>query len=535
MPIAGGTPYAPITFLLHESIRAAAERHDAHEAFRFDGAALTYGRLCDRAARLANLLVDEGVRRGDRVGIYMTKGLDLPVAVYGVLQAGAAYVPIDPAAPLARVRAILVDCGLRHLVTNTSRERHVRLLAADGGLQTIVGLGADGPTTARYHPWEALDRVDARPPHVRVTEQDLAYIMYTSGSTGVPKGLMHTHASGMAYARLSARTYGVRPDDRLGNHSPLHFDMSTFEFLTGPLCGATTVIVPEEVTMFPVSLGELIERERLTFWYSVPLALIQLVTHGGIEQRDMRSLRWVMFGGEPFPPKYLWRLMDLWPHARFSNVYGPAEVNQCTFYHVPAADTGGTDAIPIGLVWDNAEGLIVDERDEIVTRGTAGELLVRAPTMMRGYWGRPDLNARAFLVREPLPGVHHTFYRTGDLVREREDGNLLFLGRRDRQVKVRGHRVELDEVEAILTSLAEVAEAAVVAMPDGSGSLEIAAAVLPRIHPAPSVGHLRHSLAERLPAHAMPARVEILTSLPRTATGKVDRAAVGAMLSAESG
>ena len=120
-----------------------------------------------------------------------------------------------------------------------------------------------------------------------MTEQDLAYIMYTSGSTGAPKGLMHTHASGLSYARLSARTYDVGPDDRLGNHSPLHFDMSTFEYLTAPLCGATAVIISEETTMFPVSVGELIERERLTFWYSVPLALVQLVT----QRRDRAARR----------------------------------------------------------------------------------------------------------------------------------------------------------------------------------------------------------------------------------------------------
>ncbi len=124
--------------------------------------------------------------------------------------------------------------------------------------------------------------------------------------------------------------------------------MSTFDYLTAPLCGATTVIIPEEATMFPVSLGELIERERLTFWYSVPLALIQLVTHGEIERRDARTLRWVLFGGEPFPPKYLWKLMELWPQARFSNVYGPAEVNQCTYYHVPPSDKGADGPIPIG-------------------------------------------------------------------------------------------------------------------------------------------------------------------------------------------
>ena len=526
-------PWGPMTFLLHQSIAASAERDAAHAAFRFDGAALTYGALFDRAARLARILVREGVRPGDRVAVYMTKSLDLPVALYGILQAGAAYVPIDPAAPLPRIRLIAGDCGIRHLITNASRERRARQLAATLPTLTLV-IGTDaGELTdvpSRFLPWDVLDHTEPDPPDIRITEQDLAYIMYTSGSTGAPKGLMHTHASGLAYARLSARTYSVGPDDRLGNHSPLHFDMSTFEFLTGPLCGATTVIIPEEATMFPLTLAELIERERLTLWYSVPLALIQLLTAGQIERRDTRSLRWVMFGGEPFPQKYLWQLMDLWPHARFSNVYGPAEVNQCTFHHVTRADREHGGPIPIGTVWENAEGLIVDEHDEIVPRGTAGELLVRTPTMMRGYWNRPDLNQKAFFTQETVPGLPLTFYRTGDLVREREDGSLVVLGRRDRQIKVRGHRVELDEVEAVLCSFDQVAEAAAVPSTDGEGAIEIVAAVLPRAGESLAGDDLRRKASEHLPAYAVPRRIEIRSSMPRTGTGKIDRARLASML-----
>ncbi len=519
-----------MTFLLHQSIDESASRDPTREAFRFEGAGLTYEDLVRRANRLAGVLIEEGVCPGDRVGIYMNKGLELPIALYGILKAGAAYVPIDPSAPLSRIRSIIEDCGLRHLITNASRERRTAELAAAPAVRVVIGAHAPAAQTAcRFLPWESLEGADARPPDVLVTDQDLAYIMYTSGSTGVPKGLMHTHASGLSYARLSARTYRVGPDDRLGNHSPLHFDMSTFEYLTAPLCGATTVIIPEEATMFPVSLGELIERERLTFWYSVPLALIQLVTHGEIERRDAGALRWVLFGGEPFPPKYLWTLMELWPHAQFSNVYGPAEVNQCTCYQVPLSDKGSSEPIPIGKVWAGAVGLVVDAQDEAVPRGEVGELLVRTPTMMRGYWARPDLNRTAFFVHEPFPGRQEVFYRTGDLVRERDDCNLLFLGRKDRQIKIRGYRVELDEVEAVLGSFEEVSEAAAVALRGEQGSVEIVAAVLPRDRERPAAEDLRRRAAEHLPAYAVPQRIEIRASFPRTATGKIDRQALVAM------
>lgn len=513
-------------FLLHQSIDESAARSPDAEAFRFSGEALTYGELVCRSNRLAALLVSEGVRPMDRVGIYMSKGLELPVALYGILKAGAAYVPIDPSSPAARIELIIRDCGLRHVVTNAPRARQAVGLAG-AGLDCVIGAGGDEPVEGlRSFSWDDVAALDAVAPSVRVTGMDLAYIMYTSGSTGAPKGLMHTHESGLAYARLSAGTYGVGPGDRLGNHSPLHFDMSTFEYLTGPLCGATTVILPEETTMFPVSLAAMIEREKLTFWYSVPLALIQLLTHGGIEDRDGSALRWVLFGGEPFPPKYLRRLMALWPQARFSNSYGPAEVNQCTYFHLPPGELVDDQPVPIGKLWEGAEGLVVDAADEPVAPGEQGELLVRAPTMMSGYWGRPDLNDAAFFMTEPVPGFRKVFYRTGDLVREGEDGNLEFLGRKDRQIKIRGYRVELDEVESVLASLDEVTEAAAVAVRDEEGNSVIVAVVQLNDGATNEAEELRQRAAERLSVYAVPGRVEIVSAFPRTGSGKIDRRAV---------
>ncbi|MEM7587323.1 MAG: amino acid adenylation domain-containing protein [Acidobacteriota bacterium] len=518
-------------FLLHHSVFEAAQRDPDRDAFRFEGRGLTYAELAERSTRLANLLIAHGVKPHDRVGIYMNKSLELPVALYGVLAAGAAYVPIDPTAPAARVKFILEDCGIRHLITQGSHARKAVRLAADApGLRCVVG--AQPPATEKasdtpaFLPWSEVDAAPPQDPGVALVEHDLAYIMYTSGSTGAPKGLMHTHGSGLAYARLSAREYGVRPEDRLGNHSPLHFDMSTFEYLTGPWVGATTVIIPEEATMFPLSLAELIESERLTFWYSVPLALIQLLEQGEIEGRDLSSLRWVLFGGEPFAPKHLARLAELWPHARFSNSYGPAEVNQCTAYHLPSGPLDVEQPIPIGPVWPGAEGLIVSADDQEVAPGEVGELLIRAPTMMRGYWARPDLNQRAFYRQDLFEDFDKVFYRTGDLVRDPGDGNLLFLGRKDRLVKVRGYRVELDEVEAVLNALPDVAEAGAVAVRGDDGQATLCAAVLPREGATLDAAELRRGAAKRLSPYAVPSRIEVRTSLPRTGSGKIDRKAL---------
>lgn len=516
-------------FLLHHSIEESADRDPDREAFRFDGQAITYAGLVARANRLASVLIERGVKPRDRVGIYMNKSLNLPTAVFGILKAGAAYVPIDPVAPIARVALIVEDCGIRHLVTNASRaHRAAQVVARTPAIQCVVG-GEAMPSSAsatEWIPWATVDGAPSGHPDVSLVGEDLAYIMYTSGSTGVPKGLMHTHASGHSYATLSAREYGVVPEDRLGNHSPLHVDMSTFEYLTGPRSGATTVIIPEETTMFPMSLAGLIARERLTFWYSVPLALIQLLDRGGLENRDLGSLRWVLFGGEPFSPKHLARLIKLWPHARFSNSYGPAEVNQCTAFHLPPGRIRLEEPVPIGQVWPGAEGLVVDDTDRPVAPGEPGELLIHAPTMMRGYWARPDLNRRAFCRRTVRPGYDRVFYRTGDLVRERDDGNLVFLGRKDRQVKIRGYRVELEEVEAVMTSLPGVAEAAAVDLRDPSGDVTIVAAVRLRSGATVDATDLRRGAARTLSSYALPSRIDIRASLPRTGSGKIDRGAI---------
>ena len=314
-------------YLLHHAVDEWAERTPEVEAFRFEESALSYEDLRRRTDALAATLKRLGIRPADRVGIYMNKSLDLPVAIYGILKAGGVYVPIDPNSPISRVDSIIDDCGIRVLITGDSRAKRVCELSQSTELTAVIGSErpAESPTTggAEWIAWDKIGLAGEPPPTVPLTENDLAYLMYTSGSTGSPKGLMHTHRSGLAYVILSAEVYEVGPGCRLGNHSPLHFDMSTFEYLTGPNRGATTVIIPEEVTMFPASLGELIEHEGLTHWYSVPLALIQLVDRGCLEECHGSTLRWVLFGGEPFPPKYLRQLMDRWPQATFSNSYGP--------------------------------------------------------------------------------------------------------------------------------------------------------------------------------------------------------------------
>lgn len=517
-------------YLLHHTIDRRAAAHPERPAFRCGHEALSYGHLVRRANRLAHLLIEQGVERGDRVGIYLNRSLACAVAVYGILKAGAAYVPLDPEAPVGRTRRLIEDCELRHLITTPLLRRNFSgLLAQPSPLTVLIGV-SHAPTTVTTYDWTVLANYPTTPPALRILEDDLAYIMYTSGSTGAPKGIMHTHRSGLAYARLSAALYGVGPDDVVANHCALHYDISTFGYFTAPTAGATTVIVSDAHTRFPTSLLQLIEEAGITIWYSVPLALLQLLRSPTLAERDLTALRWILFGGEVFAPRHLRGLMQYAPRARASNVYGPAEVNQCTYFHLDAPPHDDAP-IPLGRIWDNTEGLIVDAHDREVSTGQAGELLIRSATRMLGYWKRPDLTARSLYHRELPCGRRTTFYRTGDLVYTDSAGNLVFVGRKDRQVKIRGHRVELEEVEAALTSLLGVGEAAVYTRPVGREeavhtTLTIAALVVPEALHVPDPTNWLSELASRLPAHAVPTDLQLVDRLPRNDAGKIDRLAI---------
>ena len=494
-------------------------------AMRYLEDSLSYSELATRSNQLANALAAMGVNRGDRVGIFMDKCLDLPIALHGIMKAGAAYVPLDPGAPIDRFQTVVRDCGIRHVVTAPNKLETLHTATQDTPIEYLVGIDSD-PAQPQWRaiPWHEVYRAEPdRGPAVKILDGDLAYIIYTSGSTGQPKGIMHTRASGLSFSRWAAQEYELRPDDLLSNHAPLHFDLSILDFFAGAVAGCATSLIPEAYTKFPASYCKLIADQRITVLYTVPFALIQLLLRGSMEDHDLGALRWVIFGGEPFPTKHLRELMQRLPQARFDNIYGPAEVNGITHYTVPAlADTD--DAIPIGKIAEQAESLVVGEDGEPVAPGETGELLVSTPTMMRGYWGRDDLNRKAFFKRSVARELEDVFYRTGDLVTQDPNGTLWFLGRKDRQVKVRGYRIELDEVEAALAAVDEVEEAAVIAIPGIEGSQQIVAMVTLKCNAERATGEtLLSRIKTSLPSYAVPGALTVREQFPRTTTGKIDR------------
>lgn len=511
-------------YLLYQAVESAAEQFPEAEAIRYFGQKLNYAELSRLSSNLARILVERGVRCGDRVGIYMNKGLESAVAIYGIMKAGGAYVPLDPFAPVSRTGYVIKDCDIHHVISKPAKLDSLQQLLADGApVEHVIGVDSQDGLPVESIAWDEVYQAAAGLPSLNLTEQDLAYILYTSGSTGVPKGIMHTHRSGLSFAEWGAATYGLTSADRLSNHAPLHFDLSTFDFFAGAVAGATTVIVPEAYTKFPANMAKFIEEERITVWYSVPFALIQMMQHARLENRDYSALRWLLFAGEVFPTKHLRQLMSMLPDVRFSNLYGPTETNVCTYYHVTQIPEDTDETIPIGVPCENIEDLVVDLDDKIVSPGDVGELLIRGGVVMKGYWGMPEKTASGFFKRLAFGYCEDIFYRTGDLVQKDASGNYRYFGRKDRQIKTRGYRVELDEVEVALLSHAAVEEAAAYPVPDGQGSNLIEAAIILKIDSPTTESDLVSHISKRLPPYAVPVRIDILEAFPRTSTGKVNR------------
>lgn len=517
-------------FLLTDSVLHTAERRPEHLAFSCGNATMTYAQLVEKMNQLAGLLLSQGLQKGDRVGIYLNRSLETAIAIYGILRAGGVYVPLDPNAPIKRTLFQLEDCEIRHLITQPGQKRSLaKIMEERNPLRFIIGLAWEsGPESISWQ--QLFDLPAATPQAPKMMAQDLAYIMYTSGSTGLPKGMMHTHYSGLSYAKLMVNTYGLHQDDRFGNHSPIHFDISTLGYFAAPLVGATTVIFSDAYIKMTASLSQLIEKEAITVWYSVPLALIQLLHRGVLEERDMPHLRWVLFAGEVFPTKYLRELMQYWPQARFSNIYGPAETNQCTNYNLDTPPTTD-DPIPLGKTWEDTQMLILNEQEQEVEKGETGELLIRSATMMQGYWKRPDLTEKGFYHQETIAGFRETYYRTGDLVREDANGLLHFLGRKDQQIKTRGYRVELEAVEYQLGTLKVVKEAAVFPYRNGAEEVVIIGAVILQQGQDAEEKELISGLKEQLPWYALPQSIFKLEDFPRTGTEKIDRPGLSEILS----
>jgi len=526
-----------MAYLLQHLLTEAAARRPGRPAVTSQGRSLTYAELDKLSNQAARALAAQGVAPGDRVAILAPKSAAAVAAVFGVLKAGACYVPLDPKAPAGRLAAIVADSGAAVVLADQAMAGQAAALAGSAPqLRTVMVAGphwgreggeVPGVPTPGLSvvPW---DVVLAQPGGALAgepaIETDLAYILYTSGSTGTPKGVMISHRASLTFAEWAAACAGLGERDRVCSPAPLHFDLSVFDIFATCRAAACLTVLPDAAATFPVSIAQWLEAERISVWYSVPSVLTMLATYGNLGGYDLSRLRTVIFAGEVFPAKHLARLMAELPGARYLNWYGPTETNVCTWHEVPPG-AELTAPVPIGKACANAGVFAVTSDGDRVSRpGEEGELYVRGPSLMRGYWGQPAKTSEV-LVRNPFRAEYDELvYRTGDLVTLDADGSYIYLGRRDGMVKIRGYRVELGEVEATLYAHPAIREAVVLPVPDELLGSRLRA-VITADGPA---GLTRQDVLDhcrrRLPGYMVPDVVEFLGALPRTSTGKVDRA-----------
>ncbi len=498
---------------LHDLLGNSAKAHpDATAVIDPDRASILYRELDRDVGELARRLQAQGVGPGDRVGLLLPKSIGSIVSLYAILKAGAAYVPVDYGSPVARNRFIFSDCGVRALVVATDRKQALlddwefAGAVQETPLDFLAGYGIS--LTLLSFP--APECEDEQHP------ADLAYILYTSGSTGQPKGVMHTHASALAFIHWCDRTFDLSPADRFSSHAPLHFDLSIFDVFVSVMQGATLVLIGEAAGKQPQQLSRLIESQEISIWYSTPSILRLMVEFGKLDQTRTDSLRMVFFAGEVYPVSQFRKLHALVPNARYYNFYGPTETNVCTWYAVPEDPSEvADDHFPIGRVCSDDAALIVDGDCQPVGKEDKGELLIRGGSVMAGYWALPERNADAFVT---IGGAR--WYRTGDIVQE-VAGDIVYLGRRDRMVKRRGYRVELGEIESALYHHDGIVEAAAVAIPDDDNGVLVNAFVSARGEPL-SLIELKTFSASALPNYMIPDRFHVLDSLPKTSTDKID-------------
>ncbi len=499
---------------LDELLRAAASRWPDRLAIESGGDELTYRELDVAADRIAATLQDQGVRPGDRVGIHLPKSIEAVVSLYGVMRAGAAYVPLDSAAPPARTAYIAADCGLSALISDQPLIDALR--RADPAV-VQKGIVRDATASDGFLSWEATQRATGDVQPRQLIDVDLAYVLYTSGSTGEPKGVSISHRNSLTFVNWALATFGFQEADVLSSHAPLHFDLSILDLFGAAIAGARVCLVPADAAMFPTRLCEWIREREITVWYSVPSALAMMVRYGDVASKPLSSLRFVLFAGEVFPNRHLRELMRVVPGARFFNLYGPTETNVCTYHEVLEAPPVDGPSVPIGQPCANTRCEVLDDAGAPVDEvGAEGELVVTGSIVAQGYWGDSGRTAERFT-------APYT-YRTGDVVNIIGDSPVpeyRFVGRRDHLVKSRGYRIELGEIEAALHAHPAVAECVAVAVPDDLIGNRIAAFCT--LEGSVDERDLELTCRQRVPAYMVPERIILRDSLPRTPNDKYDR------------
>lgn len=519
---------------LRSGFTASVERFGDREALVVGEQRLSYRELDARARRIAATLDRHAPPgEGKLTAVFGHRHPTAFAGLLGALSRGHGYVPLNPAFPVDRTRAMLARSRCRALVVDPTAEEKLGELLDGLGEPLVVLLpdAADVSTlSARFPAHTILGSRELAPASLCVLGEthprDIAYLLFTSGSTGAPKGVMVAHENVVPFLDTMVERYAITEQDRFSSTFDLTFDLSVFDLFCAWERGACVFVPTAQEKMFP---GKYVRRNELTVWFSVPSTGVLMSRLRMLEPGAYETLRWALFCGEALPVEIVERFRRAAPRAVIENLYGPTELTiACTLYRWDderSPEECELGVVPIGAPYPGMEVLVADESLNEVPRGEPGELLMTGPQMTPGYWEDPERTAKAF-VRPP--GRDRVYYRTGDRVRWLGDGPLVYLGRADHQIKIQGYRVELGEVEAVMRQVSGADVAIAIGWPrTASGADGIVGFVL---SPGADADTLLADVRARLPAYMQPSSIRIVSQFPLNANGKVDRNALAEQL-----
>lgn len=492
----------------------------------------SYEELETQSNQLAHILKEAGCRRGDRVCFLMPKCPEAVISIMGILKADCVYVPLDWESPAIRTAkivkksqpsCILAAGDVQNVLVDLNKE------LGDPARDILLGwLDSENDPGEHLDPAFSFDDVMTAPgtrPEYRNGPEDAAHLLFTSGSTGEPKGVITKHSNDIFFVEWAVSYFGIESSDRLSSHTPMHFDLSTLDIYGTLATGAQLHMIPAGYNLIPGNLARFIREYELTQWFSVPSILNYMSKFDVIIQDDFPSLKRLIWCGEVFPVPALRYWMERLPHVMFTNLYGPTETTVASsYYTVPEVPENNSTEIPIGRSCEGEQLHILDEDLNPVPPGETGELYISGVGVSRGYWDDPERTIEVFITDPSSNGKEKTIYKTGDLAHIGNDGLCYFHGRKDSQIKSRGYRIELGEIESALNSLQLTLECAVVAVPtDGFEGQAICCAYVPPADEQVDISRLTKELKNLLPGYMIPHLWESYSILPKNKNGKINR------------